>query len=218
MLFKTRELSQTIRPVDYKPQTDIKKAPPSLDINTNLPEILLSDINSNENLLGNIKDQFKHFLFEDLTYFSWSNFISSIRIFQYGSAKGIEVLAQIIKKELRFQLKELKVNKPSRDLYQTLITLFQRIFLLQRHLNGEINLSSIILPIINEELNNLQRFWEIFLQESYSSKIIESLHIFILMEDQSPQKTSEKVISLFKTRYLKVRDLFKSMDDFLLFF
>jgi len=198
MLFKTRELSQTIRPVDYKPQTDIKKAPPSLDINTNLPEILLSDINSNENLLGNIKDQFKHFLFEDLTYFSWSNFISSIRIFQYGSAKGIEVLAQIIKKELRFQLKELKVNKPSRDLYQTLITLFQRIFLLQRHLNGEINLSSIILPIINEELNNLQRFWEIFLQESYSSKIIESLHIFILMEDQSPQKTSEKVISLLK--------------------
>jgi len=198
MLFKTRELSQTIRPVDYKPQTDIKKAPPSLDINTNLPEILLSDINSNENLLGNIKDQFKHFLFEDLTYFSWSNFISSIRIFQYGSAKGIEVLAQIIKKELRFQLKELKVNKPSRDLYQTLITLFQRIFLLQRHLNGEINLSSIILRIINEELNNLQRFWKIFLQESYSSKIIESLHIFILMEDQSPQKTSEKVISLLK--------------------
>jgi len=101
MLFKTRELSQTIRPVDYKPQTDIKKPPPSLDINTNLPEILISDINSNEDLLGNIKDQFKHFLFEDLTYFSWSNFISSIRIFQYGSAKGIEVLAQIIKKEVK---------------------------------------------------------------------------------------------------------------------
>ena len=57
---------------------------------------------------------------------------------------------------------------------------------------------------------------KIFLQESYSSKIIESLHIFILMEDQSPQKTSEKVINLFKTRYMKVRDLFKSMDDFLL--
>jgi len=36
------------------------------------------------------------------------------------------------------------------------------------------------------------------------------------MEEQNPQKTSEKVISLFKTRYMKIRDLFKSMDDFLL--
>lgn len=100
MLFKTRELSQIIRPFEYKPKNDIKNPPPPLDLNVNLSEILISDINSNEDLITSIKDQFKLFFFEDLTYFSWSNFISSIRIFQYSSPSGIEVLSQIIKKEV----------------------------------------------------------------------------------------------------------------------
>ena len=100
MLFKTRELHQTIRPLEYRSQSTLKTQTPPLDLNINLSDILISDINSNEDLLVNTRDQFKLFFFEDLTYFSWSNFLSTIRIFQYGSANGIDVLANLVKKEV----------------------------------------------------------------------------------------------------------------------
>lgn len=49
----------------------------------------------------------------------------------------------------------------SRDLYKSLNNLFQKIVVLQKHLNNEINLGSIMLPIVNEETNNLQSYWEV---------------------------------------------------------
>jgi len=58
-------------------------------------------------------------------------------------------------------LKELKTNVEAREVFKKLNGLFQRIFLLNKHLGESFPLSSIVLPIVNEELNNLNTFWEV---------------------------------------------------------
>lgn len=60
-------------------------------------------------------------------------------------------------------MKEVKGSKNSRELYKSLNNLFQRIVVLQKHLNNELNLGAIVLPIVNEETNNLQNYWEVVL-------------------------------------------------------
>jgi len=62
---------------------------------------------------------------------------------------------------LRFQLKELKTNGEAREVFRKLNGFFQRVFLLNKHLGENFPLSSIVLPIVNEELNNLNTFWEV---------------------------------------------------------
>jgi hypothetical protein len=101
MLFKSRELSQAIRQSDIQTRPDIKPVPPPLDISLALQDIMTIDINSNEDLITNMRDQWKMFFFEDLQYFSWNNFISTIQIFCQNGASGIELLTQITKKEVR---------------------------------------------------------------------------------------------------------------------
>ena len=100
MLFKSRELSQAIRPSDIHSRPDIRPVPPQLDISLALQDIMTIDINSNEDLITNMRDQWKMFFFEDLQYFSWNNFISTIQIFCQNGTSGLELLIQIIKKEV----------------------------------------------------------------------------------------------------------------------
>jgi len=162
MLFKSRELSQVIRPSEFQGINDSSRIPPKpLEIRMELQDIMVSDVTTDEDLITNMKDQWKIFFFQDLKFFSWSNFLSTIKIFIYGSSNGTEILSQIIKQELRFQLKELKTNNQTRDVFQKLNAFFQRIFLLNKHLSENFPLTSIVLPIVHEELNNLQSFWEV---------------------------------------------------------
>ena len=100
MLFKSRGLSQVIRPTEFQSKLDKKIEFPPLEILVSIPDILISDINSNENLINNMRNQWKLFFFEDLQYFSWDNFVSTIKIFYCGSSNGIELLNQIVKKEV----------------------------------------------------------------------------------------------------------------------
>lgn len=173
MLFKTRELSQIIRPVEILPRSEIKSTLPVLETTVELQDVMIFDVNSNEDLITNMRDQWKQFFFEDLQYFSWNNFVNTIKIFYYGANNGLELLTQTIKtevflftriclqKKLRFQLKEERNNKNPMDIYKRLNQLFKRIFLLQKHISHNLNLGAIVLPIVNEELNNLQAYWQV---------------------------------------------------------
>ncbi len=101
MLFKSRELAQIIRPTERNVQLDTHKSIPPLHLKIEVSDILVQDIASNEELITNLRDQLKIFFFEDLTYFSWSNFINTLQLFQSNHANGIDVLSQILKKEVR---------------------------------------------------------------------------------------------------------------------
>ena len=113
-------------------------------------------------------------------------------------------------------MKELKTNSEPREVFKKLNGFFQRIFLVNKHLGETFPLSAIVLPIVNEELNNLQTFWECFIEESYTNpKMREYLHIFILMDSLNVQKTSEKLTNIFQARYRRIKQVFSNMEDFL---
>lgn len=100
MLFKSRELSQIIRPSEFQGLHDTRVPPKPLDIKIELQDIMVSDVTTDEDLISNMKDQWKIFFFQDLKFFSWNNFLSTIKIFLYGSSNGIETLSQIAKQEV----------------------------------------------------------------------------------------------------------------------
>ena len=100
MLFKSRALNQAIRPTEPQLKFDKKVDVPTLEVAISMPDVLMSDINSNEDLINSMRTQWKFFFFEDLQYFSWDNFISTIRMFCCNPLNGPEVLTQIVKKEV----------------------------------------------------------------------------------------------------------------------
>ena len=100
MLFKSRELSHVIRPSEFLGINETRVPPKPLEIRMELQDIMVSDVTTDEDLITNMKDQWKIFFFQDLKFFSWSNFISTIKIFIYGSSNGTEILSQIVKQEV----------------------------------------------------------------------------------------------------------------------